>query len=198
MLGIAQAGDDGVVGAIVDDPASLVEPSLTLQSGCEMGFDLGWSQVIDDGEVAKKPGPHGRFTVKEEVLEPVAVGTNSMEAGQPLTAYWLVVLPDLMAVQRALATAELAAVTGLPVHGPAQTIPLVPVQEIGQASQARIDRDRLNGQAKRLHVLGIWCRTLIKTALDGLPFPSAAIVNALPLLSALLYPPLDCDRKNEK
>ncbi len=108
-------------------------------------------QPVDGYEMPQQLCPPRVAAGKKDVLDVMAVLAQGLEAAQPLAACLLVVPPALVAVQPALPAAGLAAVSGPLIDGPAYAVPLRRRQEIGQAGQFRIFRDRFDAQSQANH-----------------------------------------------
>jgi len=144
LLFACQDRHPAVVIAVVDSPVLLVKLLLLLISFQQTGFGLLGIDAVNGNEV-----PHQFFVprsvaAKQDMLDVVAVLAQGLETSKPLDAGFFLVPPDLVAVQAALPAANLAAVSNSLVNGPANTVPLPRWQQVSQAGQPGIGRDRLN------------------------------------------------------
>jgi len=91
--------------------------------------------VTDSVDFHEMPGEfvkHAAIPDRENVFDPMAVVTQRLESHQPLVSGALVVVPDLVAVEPCILSADLTSVPGASVHAPADTVPLWSWQELGE------------------------------------------------------------------
>ena len=192
MLGVAKAGNAGVVGTVVDDPTALVEPALTLEGHAEVAVRLRACDSVDRGEMLQQPSLGGPVVDGSDVFNVVAVGAKGLEAGEPLATGLLGVLPDLVAVQSGLPTACLTAELRLAIRCAADYIPLLRRQHLGEAGQPGTGGNGLDDQTQGRHDQGIWRRRLISTERTPQGTKHQAMPCALPpasQVSMLASPP---------
>ena len=121
-----------VVLAVIHDPFSPVEPSLSLIDVHQVVDALVPADAVDGEKVLEQHRLLLPIPGKEIMLRLVAGLAETREADQVLTACLLIELPDFVAVHPALTSANLAMIAGLAVHRAAKAVPRATRQEIGQ------------------------------------------------------------------
>lgn len=90
------------------------------------------TDLIHFHEMISESVKYAAVSHREDVLDPVAIIAEGLESHQPLVSSALVVVPDLVAVEPRIPSADLASIPGALVYTPPDSVPLGPGQELSQ------------------------------------------------------------------
>ena len=131
--------------AIADNPLFLVEHSLLAISSRQIFFSLFSGHTVNGHKMLEKSCSLLTAMNKQNMLDVVAVPAKGLESQQSLAVVFLIILPDLVAVQSASLAAYPAAVSCPSIDRSADPVPLSPGQQFGQAGQTGAGRYRFDG-----------------------------------------------------